>query len=221
MPVLKSPLSAGGHKHPVYAMSMVGTQNANNLISVSTDGLLCSWQLDMLAQPLVRRGCSCVCLHDDGNRKRSNLRTHRRPVPRKSPSRPSTFPTMRTPTCGSVRWTAIFTMYFVKITRERTCCRRSEIVAHTDDRKAGISAATNYKGHGGPVTAIHFHPLSGPVDFSEMLLTSSVDWTVQLWKIPVWRLWWYSVAPSGSSSSIVDCRSAERARSLPRKSHPC
>lgn len=38
-------------QHPVYCMSVVGTQNAHNLISVSTDGRLCSWSLDMLSQP--------------------------------------------------------------------------------------------------------------------------------------------------------------------------
>lgn len=32
-------------------MSVVGTQNAHNLISISTDGRLCSWSLDMLGQP--------------------------------------------------------------------------------------------------------------------------------------------------------------------------
>lgn len=32
-------------------MKVVGTQNAHNLISVSTDGRLCSWNLDMLSQP--------------------------------------------------------------------------------------------------------------------------------------------------------------------------
>lgn len=32
-------------------MRVVGTQNAHNLISISTDGKLCSWSLDMLAQP--------------------------------------------------------------------------------------------------------------------------------------------------------------------------
>ena len=30
---------------------VVGTQNAHNLISVSTDGRLCSWSLDMLSAP--------------------------------------------------------------------------------------------------------------------------------------------------------------------------
>jgi dynein intermediate chain len=51
LPVLKSPLSAAGHTHPIYAMTMIGTQNAHNLVSASTDGTVCTWQLDMLAQP--------------------------------------------------------------------------------------------------------------------------------------------------------------------------
>lgn len=38
-------------QHPVYCLNVVGTQNAHNLISVSTDGRLCSWNLDMLSQP--------------------------------------------------------------------------------------------------------------------------------------------------------------------------
>lgn len=53
LPVLKTPLSAAGHTYPIYAMKMVGTQNANNLISSSTDGLVCTWLADMLAQPQV------------------------------------------------------------------------------------------------------------------------------------------------------------------------
>ncbi|XP_068188946.1 cytoplasmic dynein 1 intermediate chain 1 isoform X3 [Antennarius striatus] len=38
-------------QHPVYCVNVVGTQNANNLITVSTDGRMCSWSLDMLSQP--------------------------------------------------------------------------------------------------------------------------------------------------------------------------
>jgi hypothetical protein len=41
-----------------------------------------------------------------------------------------------------------------------------------------------YKGHHGPITAIHYHP-AGPGGVSNSLvhlaLTSSVDWTVKLW----------------------------------------
>ncbi|XP_068912757.1 cytoplasmic dynein 1 intermediate chain isoform X24 [Tenebrio molitor] len=50
-PIQRTPLSASAHTHPVYCMSVVGTQNAHNLISISTDGRLCSWSLDMLGQP--------------------------------------------------------------------------------------------------------------------------------------------------------------------------
>uniref|UniRef100_A0A4W4GXJ1 Dynein, cytoplasmic 1, intermediate chain 2a n=1 Tax=Electrophorus electricus TaxID=8005 RepID=A0A4W4GXJ1_ELEEL len=38
-------------QHPVYCVNVVGTQNAHNLISLSTDGKMCSWSLDMLSQP--------------------------------------------------------------------------------------------------------------------------------------------------------------------------
>ncbi|XP_044261704.1 cytoplasmic dynein 1 intermediate chain isoform X15 [Tribolium madens] len=50
-PIQRTPLSASAHTHPVYCLSVVGTQNAHNLISISTDGRLCSWSLDMLGQP--------------------------------------------------------------------------------------------------------------------------------------------------------------------------
>uniref|UniRef100_A0A6Q2XJM9 Dynein cytoplasmic 1 intermediate chain 1 n=1 Tax=Esox lucius TaxID=8010 RepID=A0A6Q2XJM9_ESOLU len=50
-PIQRTPLSAAAHTHPVYCVNVVGTQNANNLITVSTDGKMCSWSLDMLSQP--------------------------------------------------------------------------------------------------------------------------------------------------------------------------
>lgn len=48
--------------------------------------------------------------------------------------------------------------------------------------KAGLHQADIYRGHSGPVMGIHFHPLAGPVDFSDYFLTCSVDWTVKLWR---------------------------------------
>ncbi|KAG1652962.1 Cytoplasmic dynein 1 intermediate chain 2 [Nymphon striatum] len=50
-PVQRSPLTAAAHTHPVYCAKVVGTQNAHNLISISTDGKFCSWSLDMLSAP--------------------------------------------------------------------------------------------------------------------------------------------------------------------------
>jgi dynein intermediate chain len=50
--------------------------------------------------------------------------------------------------------------------------------------KAGLNAAPEevFRGHAGPVTGIQFHPSSGSIDFSDLFLTSSVDWTVKLWR---------------------------------------
>ncbi|XP_043261419.1 cytoplasmic dynein 1 intermediate chain-like isoform X16 [Colletes gigas] len=53
-PIQRTPLSANAHTHPVYCLNVVGAQNAHNLISISTDGKLCSWSLDMLSQPQER-----------------------------------------------------------------------------------------------------------------------------------------------------------------------
>lgn len=50
-PVQRSPLSAAAHTHPIYCIQVVGSQNAHNVITISTDGKLCSWSLDMLSAP--------------------------------------------------------------------------------------------------------------------------------------------------------------------------
>jgi dynein intermediate chain len=71
--------------------------------------------------------------------------------------------------------------------------------------KAGLNQLDVYKGHNGPVTGLHFHPLHGPIDFSDLFLTSSVDWTVKLWKSK-------SVAkPSTSANTVMPLYSFEEA----------
>ncbi|KAJ5677382.1 uncharacterized protein N7477_003015 [Penicillium maclennaniae] len=50
-PVQKTPLTGSGHTHPVYNISIIGTQNAHNILTASTDGVVCGWSVDMLSQP--------------------------------------------------------------------------------------------------------------------------------------------------------------------------
>eukprot|EP01147_Barroeca_monosierra_P002032 gene2032-5105_t len=45
-PHQQSNLNANYHSHPVFCLDVVGTQNAHSLVSVSTDGRLCCWNLD-------------------------------------------------------------------------------------------------------------------------------------------------------------------------------
>lgn len=57
---------------------------------------------------------------------------------------------------------------------------------HRYDRagaKAGVDARIAYRGHTAPVMSTQFHPARGPVDLSDLLLSSSSDWTVKLWRI--------------------------------------
>ncbi|KAF9564282.1 dynein intermediate chain [Agrocybe pediades] len=151
LPVLKTPLSASGHTHPVYAMQMVGTQNAHNLITSSTDGTVCSWLVDMLAQPQ-----ETLELVHAGHNKTSEVAITT-----------LDFPDNETTTF----WVG---------TEEGNVYQ-----ANRYDRagaKAGLNQYDVYRGHSGPVMGLHFHPLVGPVDFSDLFLTCSVDWTTKLWR---------------------------------------
>ncbi|KAI9291370.1 WD40 repeat-like protein [Neoconidiobolus thromboides FSU 785] len=51
LPTLASPLDADCHTHPVYNLQLIGTHQTLNAITASTDGHVCTWQLDMLAKP--------------------------------------------------------------------------------------------------------------------------------------------------------------------------
>ena len=53
------------------------------------------------------------------------------------------------------------------------------------NRKPGLTNYDTYKGHFGPVTSVHYHPANGPADFSNLVLSTSTDWTAKLWRIKV------------------------------------
>ncbi|KAG0151821.1 hypothetical protein CROQUDRAFT_650875 [Cronartium quercuum f. sp. fusiforme G11] len=151
LPVLKTPLSSSGHTHPVSSISIVGTQNSHNLLSISTDGTICSWVLDMLAQPQ-----DLIEVLNPGHHRTDEM----------------------SPTCFSLPANEVNTLWFG--TEEGNIYE-----ANRFDRaglKSGLNQTVVYKGHSGPVLGIDFHPMSGPVDFSDLFLTCGVDWTVKLWR---------------------------------------
>ncbi|WVF67263.1 hypothetical protein IAT40_002011 [Kwoniella sp. CBS 6097] len=180
LPVLKTPLSATGHTYPIYAMKMVGTQNANNLISSSTDGLICSWLADMLSQP-------------------------QETLPLTVPSHNKTdevsvtcldFPDNET----STFWIG---------TEEGSVYQGNRYDRASS--KAGLNNEEVYRGHAAPVTGLDFHPSTGSIDFSDLFLTSSVDWTVKLWRTK-------ASSPSSSSSSNANAGGSASARLKPSTS---
>lgn len=57
--------------------------------------------------------------------------------------------------------------------------------AHRHDRagvKAGLDIEVVDRHHSGPVTSLDIHPSTGSIDFSDIFLTTSVDWTIKLWR---------------------------------------
>lgn len=56
---------------------------------------------------------------------------------------------------------------------------------HRYDRagaKAGVDNRISYKAHTAPVMSVNFHPARGPLDLGDLVLSTSVDWTVKLWR---------------------------------------
>ncbi|KAL7628203.1 hypothetical protein AAE478_002401 [Parahypoxylon ruwenzoriense] len=151
-PVQKTPLTGSGHSHPVYSVDIVGTQNANNIISVSTDGAFCVWSVDMLSQPQ-----ESLTLITPPPNKFEDLAPTTMAFPQADPT------------------------YFLVGSEEG-----SIYPCHRYDRagaKAGVDSRVSYKGHAAPVMSVDFHPARGPVDLGDLVLSSSLDWSVRLWKV--------------------------------------
>ena len=131
---------------------MVGTQNANNIISCSTDGVVCSWTMDMLAQPQEILELSM-------------------PPPAKTDDLAPTC--MACPRADST--------YFLVGTEEGgiySCHRYDRAGA-----KAGVDPRVSYRGHAAPVMSLQYHPARGPIDLGDLVLSSSLDWSVKLWRV--------------------------------------
>lgn len=154
-PVQKTPLTGSGHTHPVYSLDIVGTQNANNIISCSTDGVVCGWSLDMLSNPQEYLELTS-------------------PPPSKTDD--------MAPTC--IAFPQSDPTYFLAGTEEG-----SIYPCHRYDRagaKAGVDSRVKYggeHGHQAPVMSLDFHPTKGQIDLGDLVLSSSVDWSVKLWKV--------------------------------------
>ena len=179
-PCQKTPLSVG-HSHPIYGLDIVGSANAHSIVSISTDGLACSWQIDRL----VGQPTSMLEL---------TFPTH-----------------MRTDEVAVTSLAFPNNIYgesdlFFVGTEEGKIYQGSRV-----DRagsKAGLFPYDTYKGHSAPVTSIKFHPVSRTASFttstgdsepfldhqtmssgvsiysgpSKLFLSSGMDWSVRVWK---------------------------------------
>eukprot|EP01012_Entosiphon_sulcatum_P003356 TRINITY_DN11032_c0_g2_i1.p1 TRINITY_DN11032_c0_g2~~TRINITY_DN11032_c0_g2_i1.p1 ORF type:complete len:623 (-),score=118.08 TRINITY_DN11032_c0_g2_i1:105-1973(-) len=149
-PVHRSALSSESHTHPVFGLNVVGTSNSHELVSLSTDGRFCVWNLDNLGQP---QECVDLCqLVDVGDSRVKKDIT----------------------ACTLSFAEQEFNKFFVG---------SEDGGLYSGNRHGSSSRITEkYEGHVGPITGTHCHPnTGGSVDFSDLILTSSMDWTCKLW----------------------------------------
>lgn len=123
---------------------MVGTQNAHNVISISSDGRLCSWSLDMLSQP------------------QDTLELQQR----------------------QAKSIAVTCMGFEHNDINNFVVGSEDGFMYAACRHGARSGITNtYEKHLGPVTGISTHYNQSSPDFGDLVLTSSIDWTIKLWSL--------------------------------------
>ncbi|GMR59810.1 hypothetical protein PMAYCL1PPCAC_30005, partial [Pristionchus mayeri] len=142
-PCNKSPLSVQAHTHPVYSLAVVGSSNAHNIVSVSTDGKLCMWNMETLSQPVD--GKECIG----------------------KPAKP----------------VAVLCMAFPPNDVNNLIVAGEDGGAYFISRHGASGAEKIFEGHSAPVSGASFHPCIGPIDFSHIFLTSSMDWTIKLWSL--------------------------------------
>ncbi|KAI5249831.1 cytoplasmic dynein intermediate chain [Aureobasidium subglaciale] len=154
-PVQRTPLAGekGGHAHPIYSVAVVGTQNASSIVSVSTDGTTCAWSFDMLSKPQEYLELASPV----GRNRTEDIAPSCISFPKADPT------------------------YFLAGTEEGAI-----VPVHRYDRagaKAGVDPRVYYTGHAAPVTGLDFHPSKGKVDLGDLAISSSLDWSVKIWRV--------------------------------------
>jgi len=151
-PVDRTSLSRG-HTYPVYALRCLPVVNNNNLISVSTDGLLCQWNDASLAQPSNEIDLHATRLETEG----------------KESAGAEEITTTSFDFPGRETSSIILGSDEGKVYKARIYDQKG--IWYTIDA------------HDAPITNVQFHPTqkNSPTNVSDLFLTSSYDWTVKLW----------------------------------------
>ena len=153
-PVQRTPVSGShlGQTHPIYNISIIGTPNAHNILTTSTDGVMCSWSVGMLTQP------------------QEYIELDSPPPSRTEDLAPT-----------SISFPSADPSFFVTGTEEGPIypCHRYDRATSN----AGVDTRIAYRGHTAPVMSTAFHPGRGPVDVGDLMLSSSLDWSIKLWRV--------------------------------------
>lgn len=151
-PIDRTSLSRG-HTYPVYALRCLPIVNNNNLISVSTDGVLCQWSDSNLHDPATELDLNATLKESEG---KESVATD------EITTTSFDFP-------GRETSSVILGSDEGKVYKARIYDQKG--IWYTIDA------------HDAPITNVQFHPhqKNSASNVSDLFLTSSYDWTVKLW----------------------------------------
>ncbi|KAJ9449445.1 Cytoplasmic dynein 1 intermediate chain [Diplonema papillatum] len=149
-PVQVTPLTLDGHTHPVFGMDVVGSVNSHSLVTLSSDGKVCSWQLEKMSTPAETHVLQQMV--DVGG----------------------------TAVAKEIQATSLA---FRDNESNRFYLGSENGMLLSGTRSSGTPNPDGYEGHTSPITSLHCHPASPPgaEDYTDFVLTSSMDWTCKLW----------------------------------------
>ncbi|KYQ89703.1 cytoplasmic dynein intermediate chain [Tieghemostelium lacteum] len=174
-PVQRTPLSSIGHTHPVYSMSVIGSTNANSLVAISTDGKLCSWNLENLSQPTETIELNSKNLQNSGSGSGGGVGQGGAQPGVTSPTTNQSSQSGLALAVTSLVFPENELSTFYVGTEEGVICQGAR-----HGSKVGINE--RFRGHFGPITSVDLHPAQkGNIDFTNYFVTSSTDWTCKLW----------------------------------------
>lgn len=209
-PVQRALVSATGHAHPVYSVSLVGTAAAHNLVTVSTDGRMCVWTLDNLTEPIETldlvspattaaptplAAAAAPSTPMPAGVAASLLGTPSTPggaapldtptTPRDAAAAGTTAATPRTSTLIGSGISLPVGATSVRFQHGETnaflCAAESGDVWRGFRHGAHSGLHERFAGHSAPVTGLDWHPKIAAASSMPLFLTASADWTVRLW----------------------------------------
>ena len=165
-PIQKSCLAKDGHQYPVYCLGVIGYHNQHSIVSISNDGKMCSWRPTALVDPSTFNFLGAV----------------------KDTTNPATAATEQAPIGGASdtrQQIYAHCMDFTEGEQEYFYVGSEDFNIYQCNQRQNGAVQRSLKDHDAPVTSVHVHPGVGQSEkhgeMSELLLSSSMDWTVKLW----------------------------------------
>lgn len=169
-PIQKSCLAANGHNYPIFALSVVGSQAMNNIVSISNDGKMCVWKPKILQDP----------------KDHFTLDINQQPRAGPGISTIGKTPAQITAEAQSGH-VNVHCIDFVEGESEKFFVGSEDFnIYQCTIPKENTNPVHNcFYGHNAPVTSVHVHPGVSQNDryaeMTELVLSASMDWTVILW----------------------------------------